>query len=186
MKVFASLIAASAAQDLLTSLDKANRYVRRLEDWREEWIGTEGKLGTYGKLEKVTRRIENTGDAFRKNVLLCNPELASTEVGEESFIVRNSCSGENCSLINSYKNIQKMEQLIDESIQCDGDIGRSLDIRREGLRRRITKLRRIVVNSVCKLIHEEDDNTCDALPTDVFEKYDAVLQIMAQQSTSSA
>ena len=39
-----------------------------------------------------------------------------------------------------------MEQLIDESIQCDGDIGRSLDIRRGGLRRRITKLRRIVVN----------------------------------------
>ena len=39
-----------------------------------------------------------------------------------------------------------MENLIDASIQCDGDIGRSLDIRREGLRRRISKLRKIVVN----------------------------------------
>lgn len=49
-------------------------------------------------------------------------------------------------IFQSYLNILKMENLIDASIQCDGDIGRSLDIRRGGLRRRITKLRKIVVN----------------------------------------
>ncbi|CBY23719.1 unnamed protein product [Oikopleura dioica] len=185
MKIFAPLIAFAAAEEL-THLDKAIRYTKRLENWQDEWIGESGKLGTFVKLEKVTKRIENTGNAFRKNVLLCNPELASTDVGDENFISRSTCSGNSCSLVNSYSNILKMENLIDASIQCDGDIGRSLDIRRGGLRRRISKLRKIVVNSVCKLIHEEDDDTCDSLPTDVFDKYDAVLSILASQSTSSS
>ena len=157
----------------MTHLDKAIRYTKRLENWQDEWIGESGKLGTFVKLEKgilmhifeslaaflVTKRIENTGNAFRKNVLLCNPELASTDVGDENFISRSTCSGNSCSLVNvsyiflykpksfqSYSNILKMENLIDASIQCDGDIGRSLDIRRGGLRRRISKLRKIVVN----------------------------------------
>ena len=107
----------------------------------------------------MTKRIENTGNAFRKNVLLCHPYLASTDVGDENFISRSTCSGNSCSLVNvsyifqtrskifkSYSNILKMENLIDASIQCDGDIGRGLNIRREGLRRRISKLRKIVVN----------------------------------------
>lgn len=143
------------ARPEILPIKRVDRLVQRLAEWAETWIGSDnGKIGFYEKPLKFGRRLRQVQRTFKRNIVRCNPHLLpdDSELTVEQESRSAACMDvvnqpKTCAFIEAFDKVRRLERLQRDYITCPqskaGD-------RREGIDRRMQKLRHIIVNSVCQ------------------------------------
>jgi len=133
---------------------RVDRLVKLLNQWADRWIGAEnGLIGFYEKPEKFQIRLHQVARTFKRNILLCNPDLLADENELPEDIQRrgNGCQGndddaKSCSIFEAFERVKGFERLQRDYMQCS----KLNDKRLDGIEKRMLKLKRIIINSVCQ------------------------------------